>query len=289
MKSTQKAILNISHGLVNKSINVLYHYHKSLFDIIFKTLDINIFNYDGVHSYYYDVFISNNFLHHHNSTGEYSKNYHIKDLLLFHSPPPAAFKKEDIQLAYQNTAHTHTIFFGQYLADSWRRTSLPYTKIIEYGIPDLSTTSERTKNILLFNFDNNPNTSLLHQHINKYLGGCDMLQDIPGNVSIQDIAGLLSQYRVCIDTTSIINSLLAASCGCYCITSLVMDNNPLLIHITDYNDIISIIKNLLASTISEQDRQYNAKQLINKYDYNTFKNEMLNIINHIKYKEIFWL
>lgn len=285
----QSAILNISHGLINKQTNILYHYHKSLFDILFKEFDLNIFNYDGLRSYYYDIFISNNFLNHHHSTGEYSRNNHLKELLLFHSSPPPSFKKEDIQLVHQNTMHTHSIFFGEQLASSWKRINSKYTHIIEYGLPDLSITTDRTKNIILFNFDNNQNVNMLHQYINKNIGNCDMLQDIPGNVSINDIGELLSQYNICIDTSSFINVLLAASFGCCCITPLEWENNSLITSISDYNNIVPIIDQLLKSNLSEDVRQNKAKELKSKYSYNLFQEKMLKTINIIKNQEIFWI
>lgn len=289
MNNKQSAILNITHSLVNKSINILYHYHSSLFDIVFKELDVNIFNYDGIHSYYYDIFISNNFLLHHSTTGEYARNHHIKDLLLFHSPPPSTFKKEDIQLVQQNTQNTQSIFFGQYLANTWKRNASANTHIIEYGIPKLEIGNNRNKPVLLLNLEDNPNVTLLHQYINKHFGGCDMLQDIPGNVSISDIANLISQYKVCIDTSSIINALIIAGCGCHCITAISWENNPLLVAISDYNDIINVIKNLLSSDMSEDARQHHAKALSDKYNYSIFQDQILRIMHNIKYKEIFWL
>lgn len=289
MKDAQSPILNIAHGLVTKQTNVLYHYHSSLFDILFKELDVNIFNYDGMRSYYYDIFVSNNFLLHHSTTGDYARSHHIKDLLLFHSPPPPTFKKEDIQLVYENTTKTQCVFFGQYLANTWKRIGAKNTHIIEYGIPQLKATANRDKPVVLLNLENNPNVSLLHQHINKHFGHCDMLQDIPGNVSLQDIGDLLSQYQICIDTSSIINSLLAASYGCQCITPISLETNPLLVSISDYNEIINIIKNLLSSNMSEDARQNNAEALRIKYDYQTFQDKLLKIMHEMKYKEIFWL
>lgn len=290
MNDTQSSILNISHGLVNKSINVLYHYHSSLFDILFKELDINIFNYDGIRSYYYDIFVSNNFLLHHSTTGDYAETNHIKDLLLFHSPPPQTFKKEDIQLVYQNTYNTQSVFFGQYLANTWKRTSSQNTHILEYGIPELAISGKREKPVLLLNLENSPNIAMLHQHINKHFsGGCDMLQDIPGNVSLSDIAELLSQYQICIDTSSIINALLAAGCGCYCITPVSWETNPLLVPISDYNDIINIIQKLIATNLSEDDRQTGAREIQKKYDYRIFQEKLIQLMSQIKYKEIFWL
>lgn len=289
MNDKQSSILNIAHGLVTKQTNVLYHYHSSLFDILFKELDVNIFNYDGIDSYYYDIFVSNNFLLHHSTTGDYAKTRHIKDLLLFHSPPPQTFKKEDIQLVYENTINTHCVFFGQYIAGTWKRVGAKNTHIIEYGIPQLTVTATRDKPVILLNLENNPNITLLHQHLNKHLGNCDMLQDIPGNVSLQDIADLLSQYQICIDTSSIINSLIAASCGCQCITPIPLEINPLLVSISDYNEIINIVKNLLSANISEDARQNNAETLRTKYNYQIFQDKLLKIMQEMKYKEIFWL
>jgi len=291
--SITNSILNIAYGTLNKRINLLYSPGSMLFDNIFNDVDnINLF-FDGdeVSDYYYDCYFSNNFLDHTNNTKKLSDKAHLKDIIAFHYPPPPSFKKEDVVLLQNNTKHIHKIFFGEHIMQSWRYPQDNKTTIINYGIPVTEWSATRDKNVLIFNLENNPQIDTLHKTISSNIPNTDIIKAIsPSNISINNLGQFLSQYKVCIDLGNTVNTLFAMSCGVECVSPITNDkDNPLMHNISDFNSILYTLTNILSKNTSEQTRHEGSELIYSKYDYNTFKNNMVEYMTNFKNNEIFVL
>lgn len=287
------SIANIAHSILTDYTNILYSHHNSLFDCLFKDLKYNIYGYnDQAYAHYYDLCIANNFLNYHNDIGILANQSHIKNCLFFHDRPPETFKKEDIALAQQNINKIHKIVFGTNLADSWKMQPDKYTTIIEYGLPQFDLIPQnRTKSVIILNLNNNQNISMLYQHIKAHIDDCDMLEAIPQNLTIRDIYNILSQYRICIDVSNTINTLVSMCCGCQTITSQsissLITKNKLISYITDYSNIVSILQVLLNINLSDDEREHNQRMLTQLYNYDTFLDQLYKKIQYLKKQEPF--
>ena len=286
------AILNNAHGLINHQINILYYRSNQLFDNIFYDMEeINLFIHnDTVHSYYYDFYFANNFLLHTNEIKQFTNDSHLKDIVAFHSGPPPGFKKEDISILFNNLKNSYKVFFGKNIASLWRQEENEKTSIIEYGIPNISFEgSNRNKNVLILNLEKNQQIDLLHKTLASNVPGVDIVNEI-NNVSVFDIVNFISSYKIFIDFGSRINSIFAMSCGTECIgpTDTELDN-PLMIQITNYNDIVNLVNQVIAKNTTEETRRQGSEQIFLRYNYNTFKNKTIKHLTNLKKKEIFIL
>jgi len=291
--SITNSILNIAYGTLNKRINLLYSPSSMLFDNIFNDVDnINLF-FDGdeVSDYYYDCYFSNNFLDHTNHTKKLSDKAHLKDIIAFHYPPPPSFKKEDVALLQNNTKHIHKIFFGEHIIQSWGYSRDNKTTVMDYGIPITEPSATRNKNVLIFNLENNQQIDALHKTISTNIANTDIIKNIsPSNISIDNIGKFISEYKVCIDLGSTVNTLFAMSCGVECISPMTNDkDNPLMHNIRDFNNILNIVNNILSKNTNEQIRKEGSNLIYSKYNYNTFKNNMVEYMTNFKNNEIFLL
>jgi hypothetical protein len=290
--SITNSILNIAYGTLNNRINILYSPSSMLFDNILNDIDdINLFlDGDEVSSYYYDCYFSNNFLNHTNHTKKLSNQAHLKDIIAFHSPPPPSFKKEDLVLLQNNTRNIHKIFFGEEVIRSWRYPKDNKTTVMNYGIPVTEPSITRHKNVLIFNLENNPQIDSLYKSVSANIPNTDILKTINSNISIDNIGKFISEYKVCIDLGNIVNSLFAMSCGVECISPITNDkDNPLMHSIRDFNNILNMITDILSKNISNQVRNEGSGLVYEKYNYSTFKNNMVEYMTNLKNNEIFLL
>lgn len=287
----KNAILNNAHGLINHKINALYSPNKDLFDHIFYDMEeINLFIHnDIVHSHYYDFYFSNNFLLHTNEIKQFTNDSHLKDIVAFHSGPPPGFKKEDISILFNNLTNSYKVFFGKNIANLWRQEENEKTSIIEYGIPNINFEGNRNKNVLILNLEKNKQIDLLHKTIASNVPGVDIVNEIT-NVSISDIANFVSSYKIFIDFGSRTNSIFAMFCGTECIGPLDTElDNPLMIQIKNYNDILNLVNQVMAKETTEEIRRQGSEKILLKYDYETFKNKIIKHLTNLKQKEIFIL
>jgi hypothetical protein len=292
MNNITNSILNIAYGTLNNRINILYSPSSRLFDNIINDIDeINLF-FDGdeVSDYYYDCYFSNNFLLHTNQTKKLSNQSHLKDIIGFHSPPPSNFKKEDLALLQNNTQNIHKIFFSEHVLQSWGYPRDNKTKLINYGIPITEQSITRHKNVLIFNLENNPQIESLYNTISSHIPNTDIVKTINPNIPINSVGEFLSQYKVCLDFGNIVNTIFAMSCGVECISPITNDqDNPLMHSVRDFNDILTLLTNILSNNTDNQIRQEGSKLIYSKYDYDTFKNNMVEYITNLKKNEIFLL
>ena len=162
---------------------------------------------------------------------------------------------------------------------------------MEYGIPDLSKyhSNQRSNNIIVFNLENNAQIDSFHKTISSNIPNTHMIKGTVG-MSLQNLASVLSSYKICIDFSSKINSLFSMSCGVDCIGSLSTEqNNPLAHHAIDYNSIINMINKVLSQNTTDETRKTGATQICLKYNYELFKNNITEIFTNLKKNEIFRL
>lgn len=287
---TMNKILNTFYGIDNENISVLYHPSSRIFDaIIYSLQDIEIYVYkDIVQNYYYDIFFSNNFLMHNNETKAFCLDNHIKDLIGFHAVPPSTFKKEDISILHNNTNNTHKIFFGEDVASSWKVKESDTTSVIEYGIPktDIDYYETKSDKVLILNLEKSQQIDMLYRNINSSGTNVDILYDL--NMSLPDINKTLQQYDICLDFGNKINVLYCISRGIKCITPLDIDCPDMVYRIYNYNNITDIIHQALMVKTDYSTRKKSAELITKKYDYDIFKNRIVNKLQNIK-TEIFKL
>jgi hypothetical protein len=284
-------ITNITHKILNTNNNLLYTKHNSIFDYIFKTLDLNIFTYGDIAAYYYDLIITNDFMSYHNTTQKLGLSNHVNNLLFFHDGPPPSFKKEDIALFNQETTKVYKVFFNTNIADTWRAIPNKYVDIINYGIPHVQIDNiNRQKSIIILNLDKNPQADMLYRYLKNQSIQCDIMQNLDdASITIIDIAYLLSNYKICINLSTQINTLFAASCGCQCVSPYGLRDNELLISQYDYSNIIPVLNTILLNDMSEDTRQIYANRIKETYDYNTFYNYLTKKLYTMKQEEAFIL
>lgn len=283
-------IINITHSLINEDIRVLYFKHSSFFDLLINEIDAVFCNYnDVVKEYYYDMSFSNNLLSYENDVRVTSMVGHIKSLVGIHSGPPPKFKKEDLFLVANNTKRINKIFFGEDMVKKWRTNIGDKASIINYGIPECSFTEQRDNDILVINLENNPQIDLLYSTISKQFPSANILKNLDSTINIEILSKYLNSYKICIDPLHKINTLFTAACGCVTLTStdIVSDQNELIVPIENYGMINNILEMLLLNSLSEEKRQNSARMLTRSYNYDDFKNNLLQTLNNIKHNEIF--
>lgn len=292
MSQTTNSIINISHSLINnKNINILYYPSNTFFDKIFNEINnVNVFfDEDTVAHYYHDMYFSNNFLIHSNQTQRTANRLHLKQVVAFHASQPNNFKKEDTTILFNSIKSCYKIFFGKDVADSWGVTEDTKSKIIEYGIPSIDLSlADRTNNILIFNLENNPQINTLYQTISSSIAHTHIIKNTI-NLSLNNIINLLSSYKISIDFGNKINTILSAACGTECITPTEENNNPLIHKVTDYAQILNIIKAILDNPANNETRLIGANQIAGKYNYSQFETSVLDLLNNLKNNEIFKL
>jgi hypothetical protein len=281
-------INNIVHSIINPDINVLYSPAGSAFDSIIYDLNINTHLFSSDY-YYYDMYITNNCLDYTDSTKNIHQMLHLKDMVFLHSAPPKKLKKEDIVLLSGMLKNTHKIFLHREIANDWSASPGAKSHIINYGIPNPVTNdlTDKNKNVLVINTDNNSQISSMFRHISATFPNSDTMSSIP--LSLAELYKTLGQYKVVIDINKTINCLCAIANGCKVITSAPnLDVQLVNIEIiSDYSNILATIQKLLLSSVTEGEILHNQQILTNNYSYGLFQDKILEVLNNIKTKEIY--
>ena len=273
----------ISNTSKYKNFNILYTKSNTLFDMLLSQIDgiclteISKLPENILCSFSYDFFLSNNSI-------DYSdllptiKNFHLKDIVLFHSFPDSSIKKEDKFLIRQTFKNSKTISVKEDIRNSWE---IPNSEVIKYGIPKsdrLDISSPIKKSVILLNLEQSRSIDMLYHHIKNYIPNVDMIKDI-SNSSLEEIYSVLSQYKVCIDIKSEINCLIAIYCGCKTISSANMFESGALV-LDDYNNIVEILTKEIESYSLEKSLE-NQNTILEKYNFQTFNNSFLSIFNDL--------
>jgi hypothetical protein len=285
-------ILNIAYGVLDSQINVLYEPGSRIFDIAINNTDnINFcLTNDICQNYYYDMYFSNNILTVSDKKTINDKR-HIKTVVAIHDPPPPSFKKEDIIIFHNKCKDIYKIILGQDIANFWGFKKSEKTFIIDYGIPKISELEDnKTKNLLIFNLENNPQVDLFYKNINaSTANGIDIIKKIDPNTSIDYLVSLISKYKVCMDNGNKENILYSLSAGVPCITTKNFHlSNNLIIKVESFQEAADMINKLINTSLAKEESQACSQKIINEYDYNTFKTRIVQTLSAIKRNEIFY-
>ena len=285
-------VLNIAHSVLDSQVNVLYEPGSRIFDIAINNIDnINCFlTNDICQNYYYDMYFSNNILAVYDKKIINDKN-HIKTVVAIHDPPPPSFKKEDIIIFHNKCKDIYKIILGQDIADFWGFKKSKKTFIIDYGIPKLSELKQnKTKNLLIFNLDNNPQVDLFYKNIKtSNVHGIDIIKKIDPNISIDYLISLISKYKVCMDYGNKENILYSLSVGVPCITTKNFHlSNDLIIKVENFQEATNMINKLININLSQEESQACSQKIMIDHDYDTFKTQIVQTLSTIKRNEIFY-
>lgn len=286
------SILNIAHSVLDPQINVLYEPASKIFDIAINNIDnINCYLTDDVcKNYYYDMYFSNNILTVFDKKIINDKN-HIKTVVAIHGPPPLSFKKEDIILFHNRCKDIYKIILGQDIANFWGFKKSDKTFIIDYGVPKASELkNNKTKNLLIFNLDNNPQIDLFYKNItSSNSNGIDIIKKIDPNTSLEYLLSLISKYKVCMDYGNTENILYCLSVGVPCITAKNFHlSNNFIIKVENFQEATDMINKFINIELSEEELKSCSQNITNDYDYNEFNKQMTQTLSAIKRNEIFY-
>lgn len=112
-----------------------------------------------------------------------------------------------------------------------------------------------------------------------------MLNYMPKN--IEELYSILETYRICIDFENVINSLVAASLNCYCITSYFCPGLDYYTQIKNIDDINNTI-NLISSKIDYKELNNQKQKILELFSFDNFNRKISNIISLVT-KEKFLL
>jgi len=285
-------VLNIAHSVLDSQINILYEPGSRIFDITINNIEnINcFFTNDICQNYYYDMYFSNNILAVSDNKITNDKN-HIKTVVAIHDPPPSSFKKEDIIIFHNKYKNIYKIILGQDIANFWGFQKSKKTFIIDYGIPKISEQKKnKTKNLLIFNLDNNPQIDLFYKNIKlSNVNGIDIIKKIDPNTSIDYLISLISKYKICMDYGNKENILHSLSAGVPCITAKnCYLSNDFIIKVENFQEAADVINKFIANKLPEEESQTCSQKIIDDHDYDTFKTQIVKALYEIKRNEIFY-
>lgn len=276
---------NIIHSLFSlcsedtKNISILYDYRNSIFDkFVEKYIDMSL-TYKNAYNvtreiFSYDIYWDNNPVEYINNYNTY-KDQHISDIVFFHELPDQALKKEDKFLLQNRIQNSLQIYTNTFLKNEW---GINNGKYIPYGITDTNICLKQSrKSVVLINIDNGRSGDILYSHIKHYFPDAEILQNI-SEMSYDNITDILRQFSVCITFKKSFDSLVALSCGCEVLSSSLLSENGIT-DILDFNQIHFMIESAIKNRNIEIVEQ-RTRDLIKKYDLNTFQNEIYNTIRN---------
>lgn len=280
-------VANIVNSIINPDItNVLYYKHNSFFDLIIKTLDYNFIENNDFYDLWYNVCLSNDPIYFSQNHANQCNKLHINSLLFFHNKPPAQFKKEDNAILKRHILKSTKILCLPELVSQWLPSDSKW-HIVDYGIPYIvpSDSQERETDILFINLNNNPNITAIFDSVKRSITSAQMLTNLPDSIS--DLYDILYKSKICLDFDNHINSLVAASCGCFCMTTY--ENNHLFYyqHINNFD--LSTFANMVQDIIKNinQDHLLNQqKEIINKFPFDMFSKRISLLMQSITREKV---
>lgn len=281
-------VSNIVNSLIYpESKNILYDKHNSAFDLIIKSLDIAIVDISHAHSdMWYNVLISNTPIEFTTGNINVARSSHINSILFFHDAIPRQLKREDVLILHQQISNCTKICTDNQLLASW----LPQDdkwQTVEYGIPYIdAVVEEKTIDFVVLNFNNNKNISDVYSKLKTAVSSNSLiLNELPE--SLEELYDILDKTKICIDFDKRINSLVAASRGCFSIISYennLIDYYETINHLSSLDDTLS---NCLYQ-IDENKIQSQINKIKQRFPFETFaKNIEDTIIS--KSQEVFLL
>ena len=208
----------VNSFLLPESKNILYDHHQSVFDLIIKSIDAPIIDLESAHAdMWYNLLLTNSPIEYSNNNINIAKSSHINSVVFFHDNVPPQIKREDVLILHQQLSNCTKVVTESSLLAQW----LPQDEnwlTIEYGIPYIEPLSEdKTIDFVLFNFKNNQNIINVYNQLKSDCPNSMIINELPE--TIEELYNILDKVKVCIDFDNRINSLVAASRGCFNITS----------------------------------------------------------------------
>lgn len=280
-------VANIVNSLIYpNSFNIVYDNHNSLFDLIMRSMDFSIHQVDKAHSdMWYNLFVTNNPIDFTNKYINTAISSHLNTLAIFHNGVPPQLKREDVMILHNQLKNSIKILTDGSLASQWLPSDEKWYTV-NYGIPYIEHDEEdRTIDCILFNFTNNSNITSLFNKIKNAVPNSMIINELPKN--LEELYSILDKTKICVDFDNRINSLVAASRGCFNITSY---DNILI----KYYERISSVENIdqLILNCLHQINQEKILEQINfikqHYSFDIFAENLTKIVSHIS-KEVFLL
>lgn len=280
---------NIINNILHQSTkNIIYQNHNSFFDLFIKSLDYNFLEPANINTsgLWFNLFISNEPISFSQKEIILSKNLHINSLLFFHGPPQKNFKKEDCIILKNNILSSYKVLTHSELAGAWLPSDDKWHNV-EYGIVDPGPIDAELKNkdIIILNINKNQNITQIYKILSEYTKNIYMLDFMPD--SIEALYKIIEEYKICIDFENIINSLVAASLNCYCITSYFCPHLDYYTHIKNIEDINSCVSSVI-DQIDYNKLNLQKEKILNKFSFDNF-NKRLALLLYTITKEKFIL
>jgi len=281
---TNQAVINSAYSKCSKDISILYEPTNHIFDYFMQGVTGQLFYLNKTENYYHDMLIYHNV--NNAQLQEKIKNDHLKSLLLIHSSPGPALKKEDIFIFRENISSVNKIIFDKTVANNWGFSD-DDGHIMNYGIPKIELPKEKSIPVVVLNFDNNPQIDNLYQHIQAQIPDCMIIKNVNNTNYWGNIANIIANTKIVIDITQKFNVLFALGCGCQTISTFKNIDSEFNNTIDDFNSVVHMINDLLKKPINSHEEMQ--QDTLNKYPYEQFINMLNNIISQVKSQEVFYV
>lgn len=278
MLNTEWPIGNILHQIrthtTNAVINCLYMRNNSLFDNILHELK-NICIYDkftldnqkNMSCFYYDYLLSNSVFVESKEINQIDKT-HLKLAIINHDDLSLT-KKEDLHIINSNLQNAIVINLNKN-----SNGIIKNAHNINYGLPE-SDPVKKVKDLLIINQDNNNVLTQIHNNINNGIATSDIITEF-GNRPLKEITNVIGQYKVILNMTSRINTILALSCKTNVISGIKTNEqdpeHDMLINPDDFDSIYDCINYAINKT------EPNNEQIIKTYSLASFSQNIENIL-----------
>ena len=225
------------------------------------------FNVNGV--------ISSDYISHAQQKNTYH-NYHIKDILMITDPPHRMLKKEDMMLLEERLRDSTKICIGSDTYKQWPN-DLIEMLVIEPGLIEMEFNSSKKRRTLAILSDNSASS----QRISSIL--CQKYQDVKviGNYTeYETLYKTLSEYSVCLNLNTSIDSIFAIQSGC-----ITISKEQCFSEIRQYNtleDITQLIEEGIEAFNIKRQKEISL-QVSGNFPYSVFeKTLMQTIIDNLK-------
>lgn len=255
-------------------LNIKFTTSHTLYDYAINSIDDDLIN---CLPYYFDdscldtsLLLINNPVDIINRESEFN-NLIMNKLLFFHDDKLLQMKKEDLFLFKKQIQK-----YSKFTFDDKVSQIIDDVIPIKYGfkVSDYSMNTNRKKSVIFLGNKQNID-AMAYNHIKKSYEDADFYtSDI---ISKMDPGIMLSNYKICISMNSLYNNLLAASAGCYVISSINCNDIPFYTKVTNFSEVLSGIQKLL-SNYDTSHHKHISEEISKKYDYTTYSNSIKKII-----------
>lgn len=277
----QQAILNSAYGCISKTINILYEPTNNLFDNLISDVPANFYYLNKIENYYYDMV-----LYHNTMNQQLQKRIteeQLKSLLFIHNSPPPSFKKEDLFIFKEQISNINKIVFSDHIAKLWGFDNND-CHVMNYGIPEMQIPDEKPVPVLVLNLDNNPQMDNLYRHIQSHIPTSLIIKTVDNSNDWHSIVQTILSSKIVIDISQRSNILFSLGCGCKTISPFNDIKSEYNYYLDDFNKIMYKISEVQQVIVSDYTDISN--DIINKYPYEQFIEQLSKIINQIKHYEV---